>query len=95
MYSYDRVLPIGTVVMLKGATRKVMILGYQRAGVDDNEQIFDYCGCIYPDGYLSPEQTAIFNHDQIEKIYAVGLQNDEEAMFQDKLRTIISERENA
>ncbi|MCR5556406.1 MAG: DUF4176 domain-containing protein [Butyrivibrio sp.] len=93
MYNYDKVLPIGTVVLLKGATKRLMILGYQRALVKEPDRIYDYCGCVYPDGYLNPEQVAAFDHEQIERIYALGLQNDEEKVFQDKLHTIISERE--
>jgi hypothetical protein len=90
MFDYNKVLPIGTVVLLEGATKRLMILGYQRTAADDPDKVYDYCGCVYPDGYLSPEQTAIFNHEQIERIYAYGLQNDEEKVFQDKLRSIIS-----
>ena len=30
MYSYDKVLPIGSVVLLKNANKRLMIIGYQR-----------------------------------------------------------------
>lgn len=91
MFDYNRVLPIGTVVLLSGATKRLMILGYHRTSAENPDKIYDYCGCVYPDGYLSPEQTAVFDHEQIERIYALGLQNDEEKLFQDKLRNIIKE----
>ena len=93
MFDYNRVLPIGTVVLLKGATKRLMILGYQRTSADNAEKVYDYCGCVYPDGYLSPDQTAVFDHEQIERIIALGLQNDEEKVFQDKLRSLISSGE--
>lgn len=95
MYSYDRVLPIGSVVLLKGAESRLMILGYQRKSADPtDEMIYDYCGCPYPQGYLSPEKTAIFNHNKIDRIISVGLQNAAYDKLADKLRDMIDEREN-
>ncbi len=90
MYIYEKVLPIGTVVILEGAQRKVMIVGYQRSQKDNPDKIYDYCGCVYPEGYVSPELTVVFDHKQIERIFSMGLQNDEEISFQEKLRTIIA-----
>ncbi len=95
MFSYDRVLPIGSVVLLEGAEQRLMILGYQRKSADpSDEMIYDYCGCPYPQGYLSPEKTAIFNHDRIDRIISIGLQNETYDRLVSKLREIIEEREN-
>lgn len=95
MYSYDRVLPIGSVVLLEGAESRLMILGYQRKSADPtDEMIYDYCGCPYPQGYLSPEKTAIFNHNKIDRIISVGLQNAAYDKLADRLRDMIDEREN-
>lgn len=94
MYSYEKVLPIGTVVLLKGAQRRGMIIGYQRTAAGNDEHIYDYCACPYPEGYMSPEQTFVFDHGQIDRLISVGFQNLEEIDFQEKLREIINEREN-
>ena len=95
MYDYSKVLPIGTVVKLIGATHRLMIIGYQRTSAsNEDDMIYDYCGCPYPEGYISPERTALFNHDRIERIYSLGLQNDEEIEFEEQLRSFITEREN-
>lgn len=94
MYSYDRVLPIGTVVLLKGATARLMIIGYQRMSADESDKmIYDYCGCPYPEGYMSPEKTAIFNHDRIDRIISMGLQNQEYDELAGKIREIVAKRE--
>ena len=71
-------LPIGTVVMLKGGTKRVMISGFCAINGDNTEEIYDYSGCMYPEGFLSSNQICLFNHDQIEKIYHIGLADDEE-----------------
>lgn len=95
MYSYDRVLPIGSVVLLEGAESRLMILGYQRKSADPSDKmIYDYCGCPYPQGYLSPEKTAIFNHDKIDRIISLGLQNAAYDTLAGKIREMVAEREN-
>ncbi len=75
-------LPIGSVVLLEGGTRKVMICGYSSKG-DDNEKVFDYNGCIFPEGFLE-NIYLLFDHDQIDTIEFVGYKNDkfEEMMSQ-------------
>lgn len=92
MYSYEKVLPIGSVVLLNGAQRRVMIIGYQRTAASNEEHIYDYCGCPYPEGYISPEKTLLFDHDQIDRLISIGFQNAEEVQFQEKLKEIISSR---
>lgn len=92
MYSYEKVLPIGSVVLLNGAQRRVMIIGYQRTAANNEEHIYDYCGCPYPEGYISPEKTLLFDHDQIDRLISIGFQNAEEVEFQEKLKEIISSR---
>lgn len=92
MYDYTRVLPIGSVVLLKGAEKRVMILGYQRKSARGGDEIYDYCGCPFPEGFLSPDQTAIFNHSQIDRIIAVGLQNAQQIEFSEKLKRVLASR---
>ncbi len=93
MYNYDRVLPIGSVVLLQNAEKRLMIIGYQRKKTAEDTEVFDYCGCPYPEGFISAEDTAIFNHSQIDRIIAVGLQNSQQIEFAEKLRNFIAERE--
>lgn len=71
-------LPIGTVVMLKGGKKRVMITGFYASSENNKEKIWDYSGCLYPEGYLSSKQTGLFDHEQIEKVYHMGLADDEE-----------------
>lgn len=92
MYSYEHVLPIGSVVLLKNADKRLMIIGYQRKRTMEDDKIYDYCGCTYPEGFLSAEDTAIFDHEQIERIIAVGLQNEPQIKFAEKLKNVIEAR---
>lgn len=88
---FERTLPIGTVVLLKNATKRLMIIGYCKYKMGDDETIYDYAGCPFPEGFLSPEATALFNHDQIDKIYALGFQNEDRFAFEEKLKEATEE----
>ncbi|MCI8950291.1 MAG: DUF4176 domain-containing protein [Lachnospiraceae bacterium] len=89
---YERTLPIGSVVLLKNATKRVMILGYSRYQAGDQTKVYDYCGCTYPEGFVSPDKTAVFDHDQIAQIYALGYQNDEQIAFRQRLEQVLANK---
>ena len=94
MYSYDRVLPIGSVVLLRNAEKRLMIIGYQRYKASGGDKVYDYCGCIYPEGFTSPADTAVFDHDQIDRLIFVGLQNPPQLEFSERLKNVIAARES-
>ena len=78
----EKFLPIGTIVFLKGAQKRLMITGFLMDGKrpnSDKEETFDYTGCIVPEGLKSNDRLVLFNHDQIMKIYNKGF-NDEEGI---------------
>lgn len=85
----EKYLPIGTVIMLKGGEKRCMIIGFCTTTADD-DSMYDYCGCLYPEGVLSSDQTLMFNHDQIEKIYYLGFVDEEEKEFKTKLNEVIN-----
>ena len=82
----EKYLPIGTVVMLKGGKKRVMITGFLVTSEDNNT--YDYCGCMYPEGVISSKETLVFNHDQIETIYHKGLIDNEEKEFKERLKQV-------
>lgn len=86
---FERTLPIGSVVLLKGAKKRLMIIGYCKYKAGDDETIYDYAGCLYPEGFMSPESTALFNHEDIDKIFALGYQNKLRFEFEPKLQAAI------
>lgn len=82
---YEKFLPIRTVVMLKGGKKRAMITGFCSIPSEDKTKMYDYSGCIYPEGFISSSQTLLFNHDQIDKVFYLGLIDDEEKKFKEKL----------
>lgn len=89
----EKYLPIGTVVLLKGGKKRAMITGFCSVAQENQDKIYDYSGCVYPEGYLSSNQVCLFDHNQIEKIYYVGFEDDEEIQFKEKLNTIVANLE--
>lgn len=87
----EKFLPLGSVVMLKGASKRLMVTGFCTMAADDESGVmFDYSGCMYPEGVISSDQTALFNHDQIERVYHLGLVDEEEKSFKTKLNQLIN-----
>ncbi len=82
----DKFLPIGTVVNLKGATKRVMIAGFCP---ELDGKMYDYSGTLFPEGLMGPDKTLLFNHEEIDKIYHKGLVDDEEKAFINRLNVTL------
>lgn len=76
-------LPVGSVVKLKNSTHRAMVIGVCQIAKDDH-QLYDYIGCVFPEGYLGAENNILFNGDQIETIYMIGLQDGQSLLFTEK-----------
>ncbi|MBR2828071.1 MAG: DUF4176 domain-containing protein [Bacilli bacterium] len=60
-------LPIGTIVLLKDAKKKILIVGYLPQEGQD-AKIYDYSGVPFPEGLIDSRKILLFDNDQIEKI---------------------------
>ncbi len=69
-------LPIGSVVMVKGIKRKVMIFGYKQKRRGQNENVFDYIGVVYPEGHIDNRLHIGFNQENIEKVIFRGYEDE-------------------
>lgn len=78
---YDKYLPLGTVVLLKQSDKKLMITGFLGTDKENLKEIYDYIGCLYPEGMLESGKSLLFNHNQIDKIYHFGYSDNEEKEF--------------
>ena len=92
---FKRYLPLGSVILLKDAKKRVMITGYAVKCETFGERVFDYIGCLYPEGVISHDKNLLFDHKDIVKIFAVGYSDDEQKEFMKKLdeATIVRETE--
>lgn len=94
MENNEKYLPIGSVVLLKGGTKKAMITGFCSVAEEDTKKMYDYTGCIYPEGFLDFDQICLFDHNQIEKVYHVGYIDEEEKSFKKELVEIANKFES-
>ena len=80
-------LPIGSIVLLKGGQKKIMIYGRrQRRVTDENE--YDYIACLYPEGNINEDYMYLFNHEDIETVVYRGFSDAEEEAFIDSINKL-------
>ncbi len=87
----EKYLPIGTVVLLKDAQKRVMIIGFAAKSIETGDKIFDYIGCLYPEGLISADRNLVFDHEQIDKIFYMGYSDDEWKETEIKLKGLVEE----
>ena len=68
MTQWSGILPPGSVVMLKGATRRLQIMGLVQANAE-TKKLYDYCAVPFPEGYAGPNRVIMFQHEDIDRIY--------------------------
>ena len=73
----EKFLPIGTVCTTKKSNKKVMIISYFSIEYNNMVTMYDYKGCVYPEGLLLPSQAISFNHDDIVSVDYIGYKNEE------------------
>ena len=86
----EGLLPVGSVVLLKGGQHRAMIIGYCQRRVENPGEIYDYVACLFPEGYISADKNYLFNRDQIDKVYHVGYQTEGQFAFEEKIEAAIT-----
>ncbi len=81
---YKNLLPIGSVVRLDAGERNVMICG-RIVVPEGTDKIYDYAGCVYPEGISSNEDMVFFNRNNIEMLYFVGFQDTDELTYRSEV----------
>lgn len=89
---YQELLPIGSVVLLKGGNKRIMVCGRVVARNGENH-VYDYTACLYPEGITDPRNMQFFDHSAIERVYFMGFQDPEELQFHEKVLDTLGELE--
>lgn len=84
-------LPIGSVVLLEDGEKKLMITGFCTIPEESPDEVYDYCGCLFPEGVVSSDEIYVFDHDQIQDVLFVGYENEEQKEFKKDLIDNINE----
>lgn len=73
-----QLLPIGSVITLIGATKRLMIIGIT---VESDKKVYDYIAVPYPEGYIDEETMFLFYHKDIETVNYIGFVDAESQAF--------------
>ena len=84
-------LPIGSVVNLKGTEKAMMICGYCPTGPAKPGYVYDYSGFPYHEGYMDVLKIYQFDNEQIERVLALGYQDRETFLYMTALQEKIEE----
>lgn len=74
---FENLLPLGSVVLMKNAIKKAVIIGYKQVGSQQPDRIYDYVGVVYPIGSIGGESQFLFDHEDIQDIIFNGYRNPE------------------
>lgn len=77
----EEILPIGSVVLLEGGTKKLMIIGHLSINGEKKGKVYDYMGVLYPEGFLGEGTACMFDHDKITEVFFRGYENEENESF--------------
>lgn len=73
----DKLLPVGSVVRLKGGKRKLVIMGILQFDSEKKDKLYDYLGVPYPEGYMGQGSGFLFYHKDIEQFFFRGYEDEE------------------
>lgn len=74
-------LPIGTVVILNGGKKRLMIFGVKQTMENEENKEYDYIGVPYPEGNIGTDFQYLFNHDDVEEVFFRGFEDIERQEF--------------
>ncbi|MFR9271948.1 MAG: DUF4176 domain-containing protein [Clostridia bacterium] len=78
----ERYLPLGSIVVVKGSAKKVLIIGRAVIGTMHGEsRYFDYVGCTYPEGLVG-DAVLYVNHTDLDEVIQRGYEDEEEERMQ-------------
>lgn len=86
-----RLLPIGSVVLLKNSDKALMVCGYCPTGPANPGYVYDYSGFGYPEGYTDTLKIYQFDNEQVDKVFALGYQDAELFVYMGKLQGAIDD----
>lgn len=86
-------LPLGSVVLLEGASKSLIIIGTMQ--IDEDGKQYDYISCAFPEGYINSETFFLFNEEDICEIKYIGYINSETQMYSQAIYNAQLSAENA
>lgn len=80
-------LPLGSVITLKEGRKRLMIVGRLQNQIGSHE-CYDYAAVLWPEGLIDSKHFYLFNQEDIDLLFYIGLQDTEEFQF----RTVLDQQ---
>jgi len=83
MNKTEKLLPLGSIVLLKEGLQKLMVVARGVVYVNQTtkeDEFSDYMAVLYPAG-MNPESTIFFNQSDIDKVLFSGFVDEDETRF--------------
>lgn len=71
MIKWSGLLPLGSVVLLKGAYKRLQIIGLVQAD-RETRKLYDYVAVPFPEGYVDEDHVVKFQTEDVDRIFAIG-----------------------
>ncbi|GAA0076995.1 hypothetical protein UT300005_13730 [Clostridium sp. CTA-5] len=82
----EKLLALGSIITVEGSNKKLMIIGRVASIKGDNsDTVYDYAGCIYPEGNINKDTNYAFNAEDINKVYFRGYEDEKEIKYNKQL----------
>ena len=89
----DSLLPVGSVVILKGGEKRLMVCGVRQTNNDDGKE-YDYIGVLYPEGFIGDDYRYLFNEEDIQEVFFRGFEDEERTLFIERLKNFYDRSDN-
>ena len=72
-----------------------MVTGFTATALEaQNPKMYDYMGCLYPEGVISSDKNLLFDHEQIDQIYYMGYVDEEWKKTETKIKELVEKSLN-
>ena len=78
---YSYLLPIGSIVKVKGMEQRMMVYGVLQKGKATGDRVFDYIAVPYPEGIHDSRLSIGFNHSEVEEVVFRGYEDKDREAF--------------
>lgn len=90
----EEVLPVGSVIEVEGEGDDLfLITGYAAIVTEDIKLLYDYIGCLYPDGVLGTDGVLLFNHEDIIQVFHVGYMDEGFKEYSDEIVELLKSKD--
>ncbi len=90
----EKYLPLGSIVVLKGNIKKLMIVARGVMTGGENGRLLDYGAVMYPEGLID-ENMIFFNHKDIYKVVFEGYSDSDEEIMNVNIQNWVKGKKDA